>query len=550
MKKTIALLLAAALLSVSLIVSCGGGGDDDDDQKQTGGASEYTVSFNTDNGDPATIKPITVKAGTAVGAADWPAAPTKTIYLFKGWFEGSTEYTYSTKINKNVTLKASYYWPAPLLDIEGIEPLGEFTITNLPNQRGWTFGADYNDYAFTDNTWLLLETKGGNPNGFGGLQLTFIKEFEGEVGKDEVDLKKDWDSYTKGADEIIYWAIKLSLHRGYGDFKTAIATGSFSFYVAAYPWANLGFLNAYLVEGNLNKILTEDNKLFDLQRTDTAPNYGFIATSKDDGINWDKLFSTEFVPVTGINYKGNLIGHVGKPITLGGEVVPGSATNATIVWSGTDVADGKLTATSAGDKTVTATITNGTAVGTNFTKTFTIKISALATAEKTLDLENHNGDTNWEWVTDGLINKTALAGEQYAEVVLDLQAALTNANIDVTDFAKYTKVSVKAKFLKSDKSEISMTNTWGVCSIRFVSDITAYNPSDYPANQAYLYNVQYNFGTIQDSVPKDTYNIVSFVKASGLVLPEGISFQKADDTTDASKDVRWIKITEIKFHID
>jgi len=104
MKKKIALFLAAALLSVGLIVSCGGGDDDGDGNgpgtnPNTPGATEYTVTFDTDGGEPA-IEPIKVKAGTAVGAATWPADPTRDTDVFDGWYEGANKFTASTKIEK------------------------------------------------------------------------------------------------------------------------------------------------------------------------------------------------------------------------------------------------------------------------------------------------------------------------------------------------------------------------------------------------------------------------------------------------------------------
>jgi len=71
---------------------------------------------------------------------------------------------------------------------------------------------------------------------------------------------------------------------------------------------------------------------------------------------------------------------VGTPLTLSGTITPSTATNKTIVWSvksagatGATLSNGNtLNTTAAGTVTVTATITNGTAQGQNFTKDFTI----------------------------------------------------------------------------------------------------------------------------------------------------------------------------------
>jgi len=72
----------------------------------------------------------------------------------------------------------------------------------------------------------------------------------------------------------------------------------------------------------------------------------------------------------------------GTPLTLSGTVSPSDATNKAILWSvkdegttGAEIEGGVLTASSSGIVTVTATIANGTAAGTPYTKDFTIEVS-------------------------------------------------------------------------------------------------------------------------------------------------------------------------------
>ncbi|MCL2843122.1 MAG: family 43 glycosylhydrolase, partial [Oscillospiraceae bacterium] len=85
---------------------------------------------------------------------------------------------------------------------------------------------------------------------------------------------------------------------------------------------------------------------------------------------------SEFEPVTAITKTSALTVAANTPLTLAGTVVPTDATNTTIVWSGTGVENGVLTATAAGTAMVTATVVDGTAVGTNFTQTFEIVVTA------------------------------------------------------------------------------------------------------------------------------------------------------------------------------
>jgi hypothetical protein len=63
---------------------------------------------------------------------------------------------------------------------------------------------------------------------------------------------------------------------------------------------------------------------------------------------------------------------VGRGLTLSGTVEPAAATNKTIVWSGSGVSNGVLTAASAGSYTVTASIANGVSSSTPYTLSFII----------------------------------------------------------------------------------------------------------------------------------------------------------------------------------
>ena len=84
----------------------------------------------------------------------------------------------------------------------------------------------------------------------------------------------------------------------------------------------------------------------------------------------------------------------GTPLTLTGKVVPNSATNQTITWSvknagstGASISGGNiLNTTGAGTAVISATIANGVAVGTPFTKDFSINVTTVGIAEQ--DLSN------------------------------------------------------------------------------------------------------------------------------------------------------------------
>ena len=105
-------------------------------------------------------------------------------------------------------------------------------------------------------------------------------------------------------------------------------------------------------------------------------------------LNWQNIECSMFIPV------GNITGIpttaiAGTPLTLTGAIFPGNATFQSIVWSvqtaGTTGAtispaggsgEWIFTATSTGTATIRATIANGTAVGTPYTKDFTITVAS------------------------------------------------------------------------------------------------------------------------------------------------------------------------------
>jgi len=94
-------------------------------------------------------------------------------------------------------------------------------------------------------------------------------------------------------------------------------------------------------------------------------------------------FISTFIPVTDIiDVPENA--EVGIPLSLTGTVIPSDATNQNIVWrmekpgtTGATISDGNLfNAVAVGSATINATIYNGSAIGSNFTKEFIITVTA------------------------------------------------------------------------------------------------------------------------------------------------------------------------------
>jgi len=268
MKKKIALFLAAALISAGLVISCGGGDDDEEETQDTTPAVKYTVVFDANGGELAagTSIAVSVESGKTVGTAKWPADPVKTSVFdygvvdddFNGWFDGTTKYTATTAITKDVTLKASYSpFVKPERDTEYVTPLGFFTYNNNFNtQRGWRAnGADdiATDLAWADIAearYLVLHTKGGTgtdwADGFGGIQVVIQGDGNGWAwGGSQTNINSF--GFKRAADKDVLIVIDLTKINTYTKFVKG-TTGKFivAYYSGSTNALGLGLQEAYL----------------------------------------------------------------------------------------------------------------------------------------------------------------------------------------------------------------------------------------------------------------------------------------------------------------
>ena len=119
--------------------------------------------------------------------------------------------------------------------------------------------------------------------------------------------------------------------------------------------------------------------------TPTSSNYIFVPTSITCANVTTNIVDQDFVahiiiPVTDITDVPNTA-TASIPLTLSGTVVPENATFQTIVWSvvnagttGASITDNLLNTDADGTVTIRATIVNGTAIGADYTKDFTITV--------------------------------------------------------------------------------------------------------------------------------------------------------------------------------
>jgi uncharacterized repeat protein (TIGR02543 family) len=99
--------------------------------------TKYTVTFDTDGGSPEIIEPVTVVGGSSMGGK-YPENPTKTRYVFDGWYDESvepvTQYFRATAVTKDVTLKARWIKVRDIILKEIEDTWQEFGYTEKPTK--------------------------------------------------------------------------------------------------------------------------------------------------------------------------------------------------------------------------------------------------------------------------------------------------------------------------------------------------------------------------------------------------------------------------------
>ena len=106
---------------------------------------KYAVNFNSDGG--TSVEGIQVNEGSVIGS-QMPANPTKTNYIFDGWYEGNTEITSSTVVNS--TINAIAHWK-PSISLATVSPNSitvevgstqNITVTGPSGMENYTFSSN------------------------------------------------------------------------------------------------------------------------------------------------------------------------------------------------------------------------------------------------------------------------------------------------------------------------------------------------------------------------------------------------------------------------
>jgi hypothetical protein len=259
------------------------------------------------------------------------------------------------------------------------------------------------------------------------------------------------------------------------------------------------------------------------------------------------MAAADFVAVTNITgVTTNAM--AGTPLPLNWSVEPVNATNQTVVWTvanagTTDATISGLTfsATSEGTATITATITNGSSEGVNYTQDFTITVNtpfvgvtditgipsneavgSFTLAGVVVPENATNKGITWSLVNAGATGAT-VSGNSLTTTssgTVTIRATITNGLTSTTDFVKEYSITIGTQTITSASVQVPASETYGLRP-------TTATP---PANSNFtVTSVAWRVGTTTFSGPSflgnTRYSVdVTIAANPGFVFAEGSAF--------------------------
>jgi uncharacterized repeat protein (TIGR02543 family) len=150
----------------------------------------YTVTFNNDGGDTAAVPAAKIVASPAVNIDALPAPPTRSGYIFAGWYtqaDGGSEFTATTTISGNITVYAKWtgetYTVTFKSNYDTNETLYTKTVT-VPATTIADFPANPTRTGYIFGGWNTRDDGGGN----GFTALTAVTG--------NITVYAQWDTYS------------------------------------------------------------------------------------------------------------------------------------------------------------------------------------------------------------------------------------------------------------------------------------------------------------------------------------------------------------------
>jgi uncharacterized repeat protein (TIGR02543 family) len=176
-----------------------------------GGATYYTVTFDTDGG--SAVKSVSV---TYNGKVTKPADPTKDGYTFGGWYADkalTTEFDFNKGITGNIIIYAKWTEDGTVTPPEWENPFTDV------KKSDWFYG----DVEYVCENNLMVGTSADmfspNANLTRGMIVTILYRLEGELGVS--GLANPFTDVAAGQyyTDAIKWAVENKIVEGYGNGK-------------------------------------------------------------------------------------------------------------------------------------------------------------------------------------------------------------------------------------------------------------------------------------------------------------------------------------------
>lgn len=206
---------------------------------------EYTVTFDTDGGDPASYPEKTVECYDKVGD---PGTPTKDGYNFLGWYDGEDKFDFKTEITKDYNLKAKWekkvYYTVSFNSDGGtdvtpqkIEAGGKATRPDDPEKEGLYLHA----WVFSDDESRIFDFDNDTVTGNITLKAVWKKLYSigdkgpagGWIFYDAGSVQKSTYIDSSGSEVTYYWRY---LEAAPADLVINEGTTVFETYVFGYKY--------------------------------------------------------------------------------------------------------------------------------------------------------------------------------------------------------------------------------------------------------------------------------------------------------------------------
>lgn len=336
--KVVVAIVVIAIIVVLLLKAC------------SGKTEEYKVTFDSNGGSNVAV--LTIKED---GTATKPADPTKSGYVFAGWYYNDELYDFNTKITGDIKLEARWNEVGDT-DVTGVT-LDRRNLSLLPGSTA-TLVATVAPTSATNKslTWKSSDTSIATVDANG--IVTAVKEGTATITVTTVD-----GSYTAtctvtiSKDNVAVTGVSLnktSLTLAVNESSTVTATVTPS-----------GATNKNVTWSSDNtKVATVSSKGV---ITGKADGTAVITVTTEDGKYTASVTVTvKTVAVTGVSLnKGTTSIVEGKTETLKATIKPTNASNKTVTWSSSNTAvatvdaNGKITAKSVGTTVITVTTKDG-----------------------------------------------------------------------------------------------------------------------------------------------------------------------------------------------